>query len=472
MLNKTSNKKIYILLPDGVGIRNFVYTDFISQLLHTGTDVTLWADDYLLNIIEYKEINKLSLSKAKPTTVFAELYKNAWVISLLKYQAKIYKNKVYLSYIFPNRYKGFNEFMKNILVKCLTLNATSYYKINKLKEAYIKNIKKTVYYKEILNHLKEAVPDLIFCTNQRFTKSISPLLAAKELNIPTACFIFSWDNLPKATLVISTDYYFVWSDFMKYELKTYHPEIKEHQIYVVGTPQFTPYFNKRLQVGRDEFANRYCLPISDKWVCFSGDDVTTSPNDHFYLADFAKAITLWNATSTKKIHIIFRRCPVDISNRYDDVLNEYKNVITAIKPEWEPLNKLTGWATIIPQKSDSRLLTNTILHCEFTVNIGSTMAFDFAVFGKPCIYINYNIKAHNMWDIHKVYKYIHFASMPTVDAVLWVNDSSEWLNIIQKAIYDNKKTVAECKKWLEKISLHPLGLANNRIVESLLKIMR
>jgi hypothetical protein len=36
--------------------------------------------------------------------------------------------------------------------------------------------------------------------------------AAQELGIPTATFIFSWDNLPKATLVLEPDYYFVWSD--------------------------------------------------------------------------------------------------------------------------------------------------------------------------------------------------------------------------------------------------------------------
>jgi hypothetical protein len=43
------------------------------------------------------------------------------------------------------------------------------------------------------------------------------LLAAQQLGIPTATFIFSWDNLPKATMVVETDYYFV-GDHMKLEL--------------------------------------------------------------------------------------------------------------------------------------------------------------------------------------------------------------------------------------------------------------
>jgi hypothetical protein len=33
------------------------------------------------------------------------------------------------------------------------------------------------------------------------------LLAAQQLGIPTATFIFSWDNLLKATMVVETDYY-------------------------------------------------------------------------------------------------------------------------------------------------------------------------------------------------------------------------------------------------------------------------
>jgi hypothetical protein len=56
--------------------------------------------------------------------------------------------------------------------------------------------------------------------------AVAPLLAAQDLGIPTATFIFSWDNLPKATMVVEANYYFVWSHHMKRELLLYYPNIE------------------------------------------------------------------------------------------------------------------------------------------------------------------------------------------------------------------------------------------------------
>ena len=65
-------------------------------------------------------------------------------------------------------------------------------------------------------------PDLVFCSNQRNTKNISSLLAAKDLGIKTMCFIQSWDNVPKAMQVVETDFYLVWSELMQKELLKYY----------------------------------------------------------------------------------------------------------------------------------------------------------------------------------------------------------------------------------------------------------
>ena len=93
-------KKIYILLPDGVGVRNFLYTDFIPKLADSGNEVTLWANDDLLSIAEFSGLEKIELPKSKVTTYRTEIYKKAWQIALLKYQAKKNNDEVYLSYIF------------------------------------------------------------------------------------------------------------------------------------------------------------------------------------------------------------------------------------------------------------------------------------------------------------------------------------------------------------------------------------
>jgi hypothetical protein len=128
--------------------------------------------------------------------------------------------------------------------------------------------------------------------------------------------------LPKGIKIIATDFYFVWSEHMKNELQYYYPDIKESQIFITGTPQFEPHYEKQFLNTKEVFFNQNGLDLSKKYICFSGDDVTTSPNDPHYLLDVAKAVEQLNAKG-HNLGIIFRRCPVDFSNRYDFVSEKY-----------------------------------------------------------------------------------------------------------------------------------------------------
>jgi hypothetical protein len=138
--------------------------------------------------------------------------------------------------------------------------------------------------------LEQYQPDLIFCTTQRATQSISALLAAKDLGIPTVAFVYSWDNVPKAMQVVETDYYCVWSEHMKREVLQYYSFVKPEQIFVTGTPQFEPHYDHSLKETREDFFKQYGLDVNKQYICYSGDDETTSPLDQYYLEDLANAV--------------------------------------------------------------------------------------------------------------------------------------------------------------------------------------
>ena len=154
-------------------------------------------------------------------------------------------------------------------------------RINSLERA-------TEKYRYCKAQLQAHQPDLVFCTTQRATQSISALLAAQDLGIPTVSFVYSWDNVPKAMQVVETDYYFVWSELMKNEVLKYYPFINERQVIVTGTPQFEPHYDAELLQTKEEFFATYNLDLSKKYICYSGDDETTSPLDQYYLEDLAK----------------------------------------------------------------------------------------------------------------------------------------------------------------------------------------
>jgi hypothetical protein len=292
--------------------------------------------------------------------------------------------------------------------------------------------------------------------------AVAPLLAAQDLGIPTATFIFSWDNLPKATMVVETDYYFVWSQHMKRELLFYYPNIEEAKVFITGTPQFESHFDKSKIVSREVFFRQHNLDLQKRYLCYSGDDITTSPDDHNYLEDVAKAVVQLNELGNH-LGIIFRRCPVDFSPRYDAVLEKYRDVIVPISPRWEQFGK--SWNAILPTAADLDLQMNTITYTDFVVNLGSSMVFDYAAYQKPCLYINYDVrdKALAYWSVKKIYNYIHFRSMPSNGAVIWLNSAEEIQEKIQIALRDPSTVASEAQKWFEIIVHHPPELASKRI---------
>ena len=454
------NPKIFILLPDGIGLRNFAFTDFHQLGIENGFEITFWnATPFDLTKLGFNEI-KIVNPKIHPIT---DLLKNAQIQIELNQNIKKSKDKVYNSYRFPFSYKGVKATLKTLIVKWLIFWNNSESGLNRIRKNISKNERKTKLYFDSLATLQTENPAMVFCTNQRITTAVASILAAQDLGIPTATFIFSWDNLPKGTKIIETDYYFVWSEHMKYELQYYYPQVNKNQIIVTGTPQFVPHFDKKIIESKETFYEKHNLDFNKKYICFSGDDVTTSPNDPQYLSDVVKAVKYLN-TKGNNIGILFRRCPVDFSNRFDSVINENKDLITCLDPKWKKMGE--GWNTILPTKEDLVLQMNTIYHSELVINLGSSMVFDFVAYEKPCGFINYDVLNTEFpdWSVKKIYNFIHFRSMPTNNVVFWINSANTIAEIIEKMLTkDSKVTVAAAQKWFEKINQHPPEKASERI---------
>ncbi|OAB27864.1 hypothetical protein SAMN05444395_103341 [Flavobacterium fryxellicola] len=463
-----SNKKIFILLPDGVGLRNFAFTDFYTKCKQaTAMDLIFWNNTpFDLSKMGYKEI-KLQQKKA---SVFLEVLKNARNEIELNCNIRKSKDAVYDSYRFPFSYRTLKSALKSTATRFVIQLFDSEKGLKNVRTLIKKTERKTNFYMECSELLKVEKPAFVFCTNQRISLAIVPLLAAQDLKIPTATFIFSWDNLPKGTMVVETDYYFVWSSRMKQELLYYYPYIKENQILITGSPQFENHFKVDNIIPKEIFFKQHGLDITKKYICYSGDDVTTSPYDSDYLLDLINAIRILNKKGIQ-LGVIFRRCPVDFSDRFNFILESNKDIVSTIDPKWHKVGE--GWNTILPTKEDSILQLNIIAHTQLVVNLGSSMVFDYAAQKKPCAYINYNPKRHNgNWSVEIIYNFIHFRSMPD-DAVVWLNSPEDIAYKIENMLEDQVNEVVDrAQEWFEKINQHPADKASQRIWEGIAEICK
>ncbi|CDF80028.1 conserved hypothetical protein [Formosa agariphila KMM 3901] len=441
-------KKVFVLFPDGVGLRNFALTNFKNEGEKQGFDVWYWnnTDFSLADNLDFQEVK----IEDKKTSAMTQLYSRVRKSKDLDFWTKKFDDQVYQTYKFPLPYNGIKNILKSTFISSYIGLGSSEKDIIRLREKIKNEERSTSKFKYCKNQLELHKPEMVLCTSQRATQAIAPLLAAKDLGITTATFIYSWDNVPKAMLVVETDYYFVWSDHMKKELLYYYSFISEDQVKVTGTPQFEPHFDSSLILPKVDFFKENNLDIKKKYICFSGDDETTSPLDQFYLEDLAKAVRQLNKENYN-LGIIYRKCPVDFTARYNAVLERYKDVIVPIAPIWEPIGE--NWNQIVPSKEDFKMLINVCVHTELVTNVCSSTVFDFVIHDKPCIYYNYEQPQlkKGIRDIGQNYNYVHFRSMPNDNAVVWAKSKSELKDKVQLLLDNNINPVPITKKWFSKI---------------------
>lgn len=443
--------KILAVFPDGVGIRNYLYSDVFDPettdliLFHNFSGETI---TYLNRLQRFYNIIKIP---AYSESVKEKFLRELISLTRLKHNASITGNPT----ILQNWKKYHATVPLKLFYGAVTFASSwfpNYSSILKLEKLYQKAIRNTAFYKRIQKILKIERPDVVFCSHQRGLKMATIFAAASDLGIPTTTVIFSWDNLPKARLALRSKKYCVWSDHMKAEMHRYYPEIDHQSVIVTGTPQFDFYKNPKNIIDRATFFRKYGLDDARKIICFSGDDILTSPDDPKYLADMAEAIR--NNGLDSEYQILLRRCPADNSGRFDDIVRNYPNLIKEAPPLWIH-NKSQGWTGSFPLTDDVALLVSTAYYCDLVVNVGSTMAIDFHMFNKPCIFINYDqpLKKDPEWSVRNIYNFEHFRTMPK-DAVAWFNSKDDIAHVVKNAV--TLRSEASMSRWSELLLQQPI----------------
>jgi hypothetical protein len=457
---------VLFVIPDCLGIRNFLHSRVLEILIQKGNQVAVW------HTFDEQVLAQMQLH---PSVRFHRL--PAWregVIERLLREAKVYAQLVRFCQRDNNilalrqRFRAAGGTQKKIialaafLLGCLFSGRHGSGRLARWhsRAARANNL---VAFRQTLMDVN---PNLVFCTHQRAAYAVPCLEVARELKIPTATFVYSWDNPPKGRMAVSADFYFAWSKHMAAELMTYCPDITERQIKITGTPQFEPYFNPDLTISREEFCRNNGLDAARPIVCFSGGDSITSPYDHHYLADVANELTHWPQATAPQL--IFRPIPADLSTRYDSVVAS-NPAIAVSKPRWRMPEGEASWEGVIPLREDSALLANLVTYCDAVINLGSTMGLDFAMKGKPAININYNTQGVDeaRWTIRDYYRVPHFKTVHQLNPVFWINSRAEIRQVLAQALggVEEKKLARE--KWKETLVQHPPELASERIVRAM-----
>jgi len=388
----------------------------------------------------------------------------------LRLNDKLIDDKNHHLYAPHKHTKGLKQWLKFRLINLLSYFFASKKGIGFLERQMHTLIKKSGFYKTVLQYFKNNRPDLLYITHQTTSYTLGVSLAAKDLKIPTVCFIYSWDNIVKGNKLVKADYYFVWSDYMKEELLGYYPdEVTLENIFVVGTPQFHHYSQQKTAIDRAAFFKAYNIPKRDFYICFSGNFTAIGQDDPTYLKDLALAVAQYNDLHKKQFHILLRANPADYNHGFTKIVNEFKEIVTDVNPNWHT----TGAMPVSEDKLSLAVLHATLNYSAAVINVGSTMALDATLLGKLAYYIDYKIKeGSKKFNIEAIYKFIHFKSLREMgNPVRHITDRAQYSLIFEEIQNKNTSRLEAQKKWAQKIALHPIDKVSGRMLKGFQKIV-
>lgn len=418
---------ILLLVPDGVSVRNFVMTGLPAAFGREDSVDALVANGLATSL----EVASGGFRFVEELGTYPERLVEAPIRRTLEYAHLRWCNttgaRFNLSSPIPGR--GRSRLMRGT-ARAISVQAASHDRVLALVAVHDALADRRAEVARFVNLLDEWGIDIVVCAHQRPIAIQPVVMAARRLGIPTATFIFSWDNLTtKGRIAAPFDHYFVWSDRMQQELLHFYPDIDPDRVWVVGTPQFDPYADDTLVWSRSRFLEELGLEPGRPVICYSGGDTGTCPDDAEHLALLCRLIEEGAILGSPQV--VLRPSPVDTSDRYDAALRRYPVALS--RPAW--IDHGGGWQAVAPTRDDLALLVNLTRHADLNINMASTMTLDFAIHDTPVVNLGFDMSDRHELARH-YYSFEHYMPVLQFGAARVASDAAELASAVNDYLAD------------------------------------
>ncbi len=308
-------------------------------------------------------------------------------------------------------------------------------------------------------------PSLVFNGSHAHSEIAIPAVqAAQWLGIPTATFIFSWDNLTsQGRILLPYDYYLVWNESLRDQLLRIYPDVKPERVFVTGTPQFDTHFKSEYYWSREEFCARVGADPSRPIVFYSTGMANHVPGEPGIVENIAAMLK--EIPVSPRPQLLVRVSPKDRTGRFEELKCKAKDILF---PEilWE-----TSWLT--PKSDDAYLLVNSLRHAAVGINVGSTISLELCMFNKPVINVGYNPVGIDISpvDIPRYYDFDHYRPIVESGAVRLAYSEGEMRELLTNMLSRRDVDSDNRRRLISSMFGSTLdGNSGQRVVECLLNI--
>jgi CDP-glycerol glycerophosphotransferase (TagB/SpsB family) len=387
-------QKILLLLPSGMTVRNFLYTN-VTQLLLENKNVEI-----LCCVDNPQRYNHLFLDKRISFINFVKKrsssFSNILLTIVRRRTEMIYENK-------SIKILREGPFKKNFLVNIEFFPAYPFprsimilkffkFLLNKL---YIPN-------KEIVKILDRFQPNLVVATHVVNRFEYDYLRVAKKNGVKTMGMVKSFDNLTsKGIIPLQLDFFIAWNEIIKKELVDMY-KYKKENIFVTGIPQFDLY-SEDPKISKEDFFKNLNLSAKKHTILFATNSESIGIDDPEIVKLIASHLDELNAQLIVRIH------PTDNFQRYSNM--HFRDVyfdIAGIDNGASSHDRVSSKLFI----SDLR---DVLYFSDVVINTCSTMTLDAISIHKPVINIYFDfMKRDYNESILRYYDLIHYR--PIMDA--------------------------------------------------------
>ncbi len=423
---------IVVLLPRGEAIRNFVYTGCLDDLAQNAklTLLSVVPNEEIKNELEkrYGKIYPLAALPEKwPVRILREIFDMAhgrWLWSQAAKERWLIRDAEAVGFS-----KGLKRHLKKFIAQ-LFANAGGIKFISTLERAVSKKLYPRSPYPKLFGELK---PDLVFNASHVHSDiAIQALEAARWQGIPTAAFIFSWDNLTsQGRIVVPYDYYLVWNESLREQLLKIYPSADPKMVFVTGTPQFDFHFRPEFFWSREEFCVRTGADPARPVVLYTTGMANHMPGEPQIVEGIADMLK--HMLELGPPQLMVRVYPKDRTGRFELLKKSRPDILFPEIP-WEP-----NWLT--PKWEDCFLLTNMLRHASLGINIASTVSLELCMFDKPVINVAYNPPGEppGVWNYAKYYDFEHYRPVVESGAVGLVRSEDKMAHALQTILTNSKQ---------------------------------
>ena len=272
-------------------------------------------------------------------------------------------------------------------------------------------------------------PDLVFVANLFGEHEIHLVREAKRRKIKTIGLINSWDRVTaRSVLRLIPDKLIVFNNLVSEEVVE-HNGISRDQIFVSGIPQYDKYF-AGVRTPREVFFRKKGLDSGHKLIVFSPQGGTFSNSD-WDIIDLMHKLHVEGRFGSQ-VSILVRFPP----NDYFDPQEFKKRTGMIYDYPGTRFSEIKGtdWDMTFEELQN---LVDTLYHMSLIVTYASSISVDAAVFDRPVININFELrKSESVFkQPTRYYKKTHYQKALKTGGIRLVNNEEElveWVNAYLK----------------------------------------